>query len=82
MFKGVEFTPQQRFAAIAAKYEFDKQFNAAVAMERRRETERGPSAVVQTIQGAKLEITNLTRYGHPLIWKAQTINLKLVAKER
>ncbi|MFN6568223.1 hypothetical protein [Dendronalium sp. ChiSLP03b] len=79
LFRGVEFTPQQKFAAYAAKYEFDKLFNAAVAMERRRETERGPSAVIQTQEGAKLEITNLTRYGHPLIWKAQTINLKLVA---
>ncbi|WP_338421998.1 hypothetical protein [Nostoc flagelliforme] len=33
LFKGVEFTPQQRFAAIAAKYEFDQKFNAAVRME-------------------------------------------------
>ncbi|QLE59707.1 hypothetical protein [Nostoc sp. TCL26-01] len=79
LFKGVEFTPQQKFSAIAAKYEFDQKFNAAVAMERKRETERGPCAVIQTQQGAQLEITNLTRYGHPLIWKAQTINLKLEA---
>ncbi|MBD2683442.1 hypothetical protein, partial [Nostoc sp. FACHB-857] len=78
LFNGVEFIPQQRFSAIAAKYEFDKLFNAAVAMERRRETEKGPSAVIQTQQGMKLEVTNLLRYGHPGIWKAQTINLKLV----
>ncbi len=77
LFKGVEFTPQQRFAAIAAKYEFDLKFNAAVRMSQRRETEKGPSAIVQTPQGAKLEITNLTRYGHPLIWKAQTLNIRL-----
>ncbi|MBD2498327.1 hypothetical protein [Nostoc sp. FACHB-280] len=77
LFKGVEFTPQQRFSVIAAKYEFDKLYNAAVAMERRRETERGPSAIIQTQQGTKLEITNLLRYKHPLIWKAQSINLKL-----
>jgi hypothetical protein len=32
---------------------------------------------VQTPQGAKLEITNLTRYGHPLIWKAQMLNIRL-----
>ncbi|MHC5723930.1 MAG: hypothetical protein ACYTXY_07155, partial [Nostoc sp.] len=79
LFRGVEFTPQQRFSAIAAKHDFDKKFNTAVAMERRRETEPGPSAIIQTTQGTQLEITNLTRYGHPLIWKAQTINLKLEA---
>ncbi|MEA5566673.1 hypothetical protein [Anabaena sp. UHCC 0399] len=79
LFKGVEFTPQQKFAAIAAKYEFDQLFNAAVTMERRREIERGPSAVIQTSQGAQIEITNLTRYGHPGIWQAQSINLKLEA---
>ncbi|ODG99914.1 hypothetical protein A4S05_35890 [Nostoc sp. KVJ20] len=77
LFKGVEFTPQQKFTAIAAKYEFDRKFNAAVRISQRRETEKGPSAIVQTPQGAKLEITNLTRYGHPLIWKAQTLNIRL-----
>jgi hypothetical protein len=77
LFKGVEFTPQQKFAAIAAKYEFDQKFNAAVRMERLRETEKGPSAIIQTPQGTQLEITNLTRYGHPLIWKAQTLNIRL-----
>ncbi|MHC5853903.1 hypothetical protein [Nostoc sp.] len=77
LFKGVEFTPQQKFAAIAAKYEFDLKFNAAVRASRRRETESGPSAVVQTDSGTQLEITNLTRYGHPLIWKAQTLNIRL-----
>ncbi|MBN3992997.1 MAG: hypothetical protein HWQ36_21400 [Nostoc sp. NMS2] len=77
LFKGVEFTPQQKFAAIAAKYEFDLKFNAAVRMERRRETEKGPSAIIQTPQSCQLEITNLTHYEHPLIWKAQTLNIRL-----
>ncbi|MGJ5629096.1 hypothetical protein [Nostoc sp. CALU 1950] len=77
LFKGVEFTPQQKFAAVAAKYEFDLKFNAAVRMSQLRETEKGPSAIVQTPQSCKLEITNLTRYGHPLIWKAQTLNIRL-----
>ncbi|MFN6454717.1 MAG: hypothetical protein RM022_021280 [Nostoc sp. EfeVER01] len=76
LFKGVEFTPQQKFAAIAAKYEFDLKFNAAVRTSRRRETESGPSAIIQTNSGTQLEITNLTRYGHPLIWKAQTLNIR------
>ncbi|MBH8573567.1 hypothetical protein I8752_11185 [Nostocaceae cyanobacterium CENA369] len=82
LFRGVEFTPQQRLSAIAAKHEFDKLFNAAVAIERQRESERGPSAIIQTQQGTKLEITNLVRYKHPLIWKAQTINLKLEVDKR
>ncbi|MCF2151939.1 hypothetical protein IQ276_037150 [Desmonostoc muscorum LEGE 12446] len=77
LFHGVEFTPQQRLSAIAAKYEFDKLFNAAVRMERLRETEKGPSATIQTPQGTQLEIGNLTRYAHPLIWKAQTLNIRL-----
>ncbi|AUB44441.1 Ribonuclease HI (plasmid) [Nostoc flagelliforme CCNUN1] len=77
LFKGVEFTPQQKFAAIAAKYEFDLKFNAAVRASRRRETESGPSAIVQTDSGTQLSITNLTREGHPLIWKAQTLNIRL-----
>jgi hypothetical protein len=54
LFKDVEFTPQQRFSAIAAKYEFDKLYNVAVAMERRRSTEKGPSAIIQTQQGTTL----------------------------
>jgi hypothetical protein len=82
LFKDVEFTPRQRFRAIAAKYEFDKLYNAAVAMERRRESERGPSAIIETQQGTKLEITNLLRHKHPGIWKAQTINLKLETDKR
>lgn len=77
LFHGVEFTPQQRLSAIAAKYEFDQKFNAAVRMERLRETEKGPSATIQTPQGTQLEIGNLTRYAHPLIWKAQTLNIRL-----
>ncbi|WP_375506040.1 hypothetical protein [uncultured Nostoc sp.] len=77
LFHGVEFTPQQRLSAIAAKYEFDQKFNTAVRMERLRETEKGSSATIQTLQGTQLEIGNLTRYGHPLIWKAETLNIRL-----
>ncbi|HYW20273.1 MAG TPA: hypothetical protein VE956_13380, partial [Nodularia sp. (in: cyanobacteria)] len=77
LFQGVEFTPQQRFSAIAAKYEFDQKFNAAVRMSQRRETEKGPSAIIQTPQGVQLEISNLNRYGHPLIWKAEMLNIRL-----
>ncbi|MDZ8066934.1 MAG: hypothetical protein RMY64_15140 [Nostoc sp. DedQUE08] len=77
LFQGVEFTPQQKFAAIAAKHEFDLKFNAAVRASRRRETEKGPSAIIQTPQSCQLEITNLTHYEHPLIWKAQTLNIRL-----
>ncbi|WGV29048.1 hypothetical protein [Halotia branconii] len=77
LFGGVDFTPQQRFAAIVAKHEFDTKFSVAIAMEKRRETEKGLKAIIQTQQGAQLEITNLTPYGHLGICQAQTINLKL-----
>ncbi|MDZ8264099.1 hypothetical protein [Nostoc sp. ChiQUE01b] len=77
LFRGVEFTPQQKFAAIAAKHEFDRKFNAAVRLSRQLETEKGPRAIIQTSEGVSLEITNLTRYGHPLIWKAETLNIRL-----
>ena len=33
--------------------------------------------MLQTKAGMQIEITNLTRYDHPGIWKAQTLNLKL-----
>ena len=42
LFKGVEFTPQQKFAAIAAKYEFDLKFNTAVRMEATQRNREGP----------------------------------------
>ena len=77
LFKDVEFTPQQKFAAILAKHEFDQKFNEATRLEQRRQSKQGPYAIVQTKGGAQIEITNLTRYGHPGIWKAQTLNLKL-----
>ncbi|MBE8992455.1 hypothetical protein IQ275_36140, partial [Nostoc sp. LEGE 12450] len=38
---------------------------------------KGPSAIEQTPQSCQLEITNLTHYEHPLIWKAQTLNIRL-----
>lgn len=77
LFKDVEFTPQQKFAAILAKQEFDQKFNEATRLDKRRRTEQGPSALIQTASGTQIEITNLTRYAHPGIWKAQTLNLKL-----
>ncbi|MBE9019353.1 hypothetical protein IQ272_25120, partial [Chroococcidiopsidales cyanobacterium LEGE 13417] len=77
LFGDVEFIPQQKFAALLAKHEFDRKFNEATRLEQRRQTEQGPYAIVQTKGGAQIEITNLTRYGHPGIWNAQTLNLKL-----
>ena len=60
-----------------AKQEFDIKFAAATLLKRRQETEKGPYAIVKTPQGAQIEITNLTRYGHPGIWKAQTLDIRL-----
>ncbi|MDV2994912.1 MAG: hypothetical protein N4J56_004566 [Chroococcidiopsis sp. SAG 2025] len=77
LFKDIEFTPQQKFAALLTKHEFDRKFNEATRLEQRCQSEQGPYAIVQTKCGAQIEITNLTRYGHPLIWNAQTLNLKL-----
>ena len=70
LFKGVEFTPQQKFTATLAKQEFDTKFSEAVRLKKRQETEKGPYAIIKTPQGAQIEITNLTRHGHPGIWKA------------
>ncbi|MEI2579958.1 hypothetical protein [Scytonema sp. PRP1] len=77
LFKGVEFTPQQKYQAILAKQKFDDKFNEATRLNKRRETEQGPYGIVQTSSGAQIEITNLTRYGHPGIWRATTLNIRL-----
>jgi hypothetical protein len=77
LFKGVEFIPQQKFQAILAKQEFDDKFNVATRLNKRRETEQGPYAVVKTSNGTEITITNLTRYEHPGIWKGSTLNIRL-----
>ncbi|AFZ61141.1 hypothetical protein H6G54_28860 [Anabaena cylindrica FACHB-243] len=77
LFKGVEFTPQQKFQAILTKQEFDDKFNVATRLNKRRETEQGPYAVVKTSNGTEITITNLTRYEHPGIWKGSTLNIRL-----
>lgn len=76
LFQGVDFTPQQKFQAILAKEEFDNKFNEATRMERRRSSEQGAYAVIATPSGNNIEVTNLIRYEHPKIWKAQTLNIK------
>lgn len=76
LFKGVDFTPQQKYQAILAKHEFDQKLNYAVRQELRRDVDKGPSAVIKT-QKAELEITNLTRYGHPGIWQGKRMNIQL-----
>ncbi|HAX79144.1 MAG TPA: hypothetical protein DCY88_25790, partial [Cyanobacteria bacterium UBA11372] len=77
LFKGIEFTPQQKYEAILAKDEFDRKFNEATRMEQRRKIETGPYAIVQTQSGTRLEITNLTRYEQPRIWHAKHLNIEL-----
>ncbi|KYC34898.1 hypothetical protein WA1_50190 [Scytonema hofmannii PCC 7110] len=77
LFKGIEYTNQQELQAILAKKEFDTKFNEASRLKKRKETEKGPYAIVTTNNGEKLEITNLTRYNHSGIWKANEINLRL-----
>ncbi|WP_289791708.1 putative molybdenum carrier protein [Chlorogloeopsis sp. ULAP01] len=77
LFKGVEFTYEQRLQANLAKREFDREFNNATRYSQRKKVEKGPSASIDIGNGKKLDVTNLLRYDHPLIWNAQKITLKV-----
>ncbi|MBW4633008.1 MAG: hypothetical protein KME30_14255 [Iphinoe sp. HA4291-MV1] len=77
LFKGVEFTYEQRLQATLAKREFDKEFNNATRYTQRKKTEKGPSASIDIGNGKKLDVTNILKYNHPLIWNAQKITLKV-----
>jgi ribonuclease HI len=77
LFKEVEFTHDQRLQATLAKKEFDKEFNNATRYTQRKKVEKGPSATVDIGGGKKLDITNLLKSDHPLVWNAQKITLKL-----
>jgi hypothetical protein len=77
LFKGVEFTREQRLKAAITKREFDKEFNNATHYSQRKKVEKGPSASIDIGNGNKLDVTNLLQYDHPLIWKVQKISLKI-----
>jgi hypothetical protein len=77
LFKGIEFTHEQRLKATIAKKEFDKEFNNATHYSQRKKVEKGPSVSIDIVHGNKLDVTNLLQYDHPLIWKAQIISLKI-----
>ncbi|NMF64628.1 MULTISPECIES: reverse transcriptase-like protein [Brasilonema] len=77
LFKGVEFTYEQRLQATLAKREFDKEFNNATRYTQRKKTEKGSSASIDIGNGQKLDVTNLLKYDHPLIWNAHKITLKV-----
>ncbi len=77
LFKEVEFTHDQRLQATLVKKEFDKEFNNATRYTQRKKVEKGPSASVDIGGGKKLNVTNLLKSDHPLVWNAQKITLKV-----
>ncbi|MBE8966363.1 hypothetical protein IQ277_08915 [Nostocales cyanobacterium LEGE 12452] len=77
LFKGVEFSNEQRLIATLVKKEFDKSFNQASQLSRQRETEKGPSANITLANGNQVSVTNLLQYDNEFIWKANKITIKL-----
>ncbi|GJD22836.1 hypothetical protein RIVM261_077920 [Rivularia sp. IAM M-261] len=77
LFKGVDYTHQQYLQATLAKREYDKEFNNAARLSRRRETEKGPSASIDISGGKTLDVTNILKYNHPQIWNTQKIKLRV-----
>ncbi|MHC0067287.1 hypothetical protein ACWATR_30990 [Nostoc sp. UIC 10890] len=77
LFKGVEFSNEQRLIATLVKKEFDKSFNQASQLFRQRETEKGPSANITLANGNQVSVTNLLQYDNEFIWKANKITIKL-----
>ncbi|MBC6435597.1 hypothetical protein FM036_40090 [Nostoc sp. HG1] len=77
LFKGVEFSNEQRLRATIVKKEFDKSFNRASELSRQKETEKGPSANITLNNGNRVNVTNLLQYDNEFIWKANKITIKL-----
>uniref|UniRef100_A0A0C1NG87 Uncharacterized protein n=1 Tax=Tolypothrix bouteillei VB521301 TaxID=1479485 RepID=A0A0C1NG87_9CYAN len=77
LFKGVEFSNQQRLQATLAKKEFDESFNRANQLSRQKDTEKGPSANITLANGNRVSVTNLLQYNSELIWRANKITLKI-----
>ncbi|MBD0266206.1 MAG: hypothetical protein ICV78_26860, partial [Tolypothrix sp. Co-bin9] len=77
LFKGVEFSHEQRLRATLIKKEFDKSFNRASELSKQKETEKGPSANTTLANSHQVSITNLLQYDNEFIWKANTITIKL-----
>ncbi len=77
LFKGVEFSNEQRLQATLAKKEFDESFNLASRLSRQKETEKGVSASITLPSGNQLNVTNLLKFDNEFIWKANKITFKL-----
>ncbi|MBC1299220.1 hypothetical protein GNF11_30830, partial [Nostoc sp. UCD122] len=77
LFKGVEFSNEQRLRATLVKKEFDKSFNQASQLSRQKETEKGPSANITLANGNQVSVTNLLQYDNEFIWKANKVTIKL-----
>ena len=77
LFKGVEFSAQQKIAALMGKLEYDQKSLEAIRLNNRLKTDPGPSLTIATDSGETLDITNIAKYNHPLALTGKDINLKL-----
>lgn len=71
------YSAAQYNTALAKKTEFDKLLGDAAKHNLKFRNERGPVLKVKTASGKELEITNLTKFKHPLAFKADTLDIKL-----
>ena len=77
LFKGVEFSAQQKITALMGKLEYDQKTLEAIRLNNRLKTDPGPSLTIATNSGKTLDITNIAKYNHPLALTGKDINLKL-----
>ncbi|MGB3652247.1 MAG: AAA family ATPase, partial [Rivularia sp. (in: cyanobacteria)] len=61
LFKGIEFSYQQKAEATLAKRNFDKYFNEAAELQKCQKIDEGQSVSVRTRSGLNFEITNVVR---------------------
>ncbi|PSB00675.1 hypothetical protein [Merismopedia glauca] len=62
LFQDVEYTNQQRLAVAQVKQEFDRALVKATQLDRRAETQIGPSITLVTAKGTTFEIDNIVEY--------------------
>lgn len=72
------YTPEQFNRVLVVKKEFDQLFGEATAKASKQRNENGPVLVGKTAKGAEIEISNINKYGHPLAFSKEPIDIKLV----
>ncbi|PSB00340.1 hypothetical protein, partial [Merismopedia glauca] len=70
LFEGVEYSNQQKLAATQVKQDFDQVMVEAIRLDKRRQSDVGPSATFISTKGVEIEITNLVKSDFPDIWKS------------